>query len=56
MQDVLFYFLFAMWYGLGLLGFVVFATKGHGNVLAGLYGALLGPIYLLMAILARERR
>ena len=44
------------WYGIGLLGSIIFTSKGYSMSLASfLWGAMLGPIHLLIAMCVPER-
>lgn len=56
MVDVLGTLLGLGWYGIGLVGSFVFVSKGYGSNLGSfLWGAMLGPVHLLLAMLAPER-
>lgn len=44
------------WYGIGLLGSGIFASKGYSMSLGSfLWGAMLGPLHLLLALFAPQR-
>jgi hypothetical protein len=50
-------FLGIVWYGIGLVGSFIFSEKGYGTSLGGfLWGAMLGPVHLLIALFVPPRR
>jgi hypothetical protein len=56
MAEFLGYLLAAGWYGIGLMGSHAFVHKGYTiSVGSYLWGAMLGPIQFLLAMIAPRR-
>jgi len=56
MAQVIGYSLAAVWYGIGLMGSHTFVQKGYMlNLGAYLWGAMFGPVQLILAMIAPHR-